>query len=84
MKFGLLRQYPMTIRITAERQKLADLDAHVEGQKVGQQSVFGDLVSRILVARPVPWNRPKISVAALVLGWNPNHFWNAPRLSSAL
>jgi hypothetical protein len=26
----------------------------------------------ILLARPKPWKKPKISVAALVLGWKPN------------
>lgn len=51
-----------------QRQKLADLDAHVEGQKVGKKPILGDLVFEDLVARPVPWNSPKISVAALLLG----------------
>jgi hypothetical protein len=38
----------------------------------------------IFVASPKPWKNPKISVAARVLGWKPNHRRNAPMLSSPL
>ena len=40
--------------------------------------------AEILVVSPVPWKRPKISVAQVVFGWNLGHFWNRPRFSTAL
>ena len=40
--------------------------------------------SWILVARPNPWQRPKMKVAARGFGWKPNQRWNAPMLSNAL
>jgi hypothetical protein len=52
----------------AQRQKLTYLDPDIEGNQVDEQAIGEISNSLILVARPKPWKKPKISVAIFVLG----------------
>ena len=49
----------------AERQQLAYLHPDIEGNQVDEKEISNSL---ILVARPKPWKKPKMSVASFVFG----------------
>ena len=67
----------------AQCEELTDFHADVEGNEVGNQRYRGDLEVQDLRGEAEPGKSQKTSVATFVFGWNPNHRWNVPRLSSA-